>query len=415
MKRAWWPLGPYSVVVPAVAIVAVVVGMTWPRLGWPYPLWIQTSAQFHQQFAFAGMIAGTAACWYAIVLHAKGRMWMLPGAPRLGVPAVSRHVTTLACWFVGAYLVALTPLVLSTLITGGLGRPDPVVMLSGVLAMVAAVALGYALGTVAPFLAMVPVVAIGFYALLIAGNISGESMAAVAPALWLEPQLGERESLPLLVFRTALFVSVVVAAFALAARAMTRVRVRRSLVDTALYLALPAMLVVVSLVRQPVVYVAEAPASSCVERREIRYCVHREHNARLGELVRLVDPVIERFGTKPDNIDEVWDRALALHLPVERLERIDIVELEPDGAIESSVGSTAAGLYACTWDSEFDAHAELLLGVAWDIHDYLGTGARTGSLTGMSDAEVRQWLAVHQKQLHDCTLPAEQVPGAQNG
>lgn len=80
MKRAWWwPLGPYSVVVPSVAIVGVVFGMTFPRLDWPYPLWVQTSAQFHQQFAFAGMIAGTAACWYATVMHAKHRTgWSVP-------------------------------------------------------------------------------------------------------------------------------------------------------------------------------------------------------------------------------------------------------------------------------------------------------------------------------------------------
>lgn len=413
-RRWWWPLGPYSVVVPAVAIVIVVVGMTWPRLDWPYPLWAQTSAQFHQQFAFAGMIAGTAACWYATVLHAKDRIWMRPGAPRLGGPAVSRHLTILVSWFVGAYLVALTPLVVSTLVMGGLGKPDPTAMVSGVLAMIAAAALGYALGTAVPSLVMVPVVAVGFYALLVAGNVSGEPMAAVAPVLWYEPQLGERESLPLLVFRTALFVSVAVTAVALAAKAMTRMRVWRSLVDIAVCLAVPAMLVTFSLLRPPVVYMADEPTSSCVERREIRYCVHSEHSSRLDTLVRLVDPVIARFGVKPSNLDEVWDQALTYRgIDFDRLDRIDIVWLKPDGTMDPNTAAIAAGLYACEWDGEYNDEQELIAELEWDVMDFLETGNTTGSLVGMSEAEVQQWLALHQKQLHDCTLTTDQLPGAQ--
>ncbi len=409
-RRWWWPLGPYSVVVPAAAIVAVVVGMTWPRLGWPYPLWVQTSAQFHQQFAFAGMIAGTASCWYAIVLHAKHRIWMRAGAPRLGTPAVNRHLTTLVCWFVGAYLIALAPLVVSTLITGGIGSPDPLVMLSGVLAMIAAVALGYALGTVAPTVAMLPVTAVGFYALLVVGNVRGEPMAAVAPVLWYEPQLGERESLPLLVFRIALFASVAVAAVALATRAMTRVRVWRSLV----YLAVPALLVTVSVLRPPVAYTAERTSSLCVEQREIRYCVHSGHSSRLDDLVQRVDPVIARFGTKPDNIDEVWDQALTYGKPpdIAISARIDVVRLEPDGALEPTTAALAAGLYACEWKGEFDDHQERMNAIEWDIMDFLETGTRTGSLASMSVTDVQQWLAAHQKQLHSCTLTEDQLPGA---
>src|SRR5262245_54410825 len=172
MRRTWWPLGPASVMVPAGAIVVVVLVTTWHRLGWPYPLWEQTSAQFHQQFAFAGLIAATSACWYATVMHAKDRIWVRPDAPRLGLPAVTRHVTTLVCWFAAAYLVALVPLVVSTV--GGLGTPDPWAMLSGVLAMIAATALGYALGTAIPSAVMVPVVAVGFYALLVAGGANSE-------------------------------------------------------------------------------------------------------------------------------------------------------------------------------------------------------------------------------------------------
>jgi hypothetical protein len=363
-------------VVPALAIVAVVVGMTWPRFDWPYPLWAQTSAQFHQQFAFAGMIAATAACWCATVLHAKDRIWMRPGAPRLGTQAVNRHLPVLVCWFVGAYLVALTPLVVSTLTTGGLGEPDPLVMLSGPLAMVAAVALGthWALS-------------------LLRSRWSRSS-----------PSGSTRCSSP--------GTSVAIAAFALATRAMTRVRAWRSLVDVAVCLAVPAVLVTASLLRPPVVYTAETPTASCVERREIRYCVHVEHASRLDELVRRVDPVIARFGTKPDNVDEVWDQALTYARPIDP-ERIDVVWLQPDGTMEPGTAGTAAGLYACDWRGEPTALEERNLDIAWDIYDYLETGIPDESLASMSVADVQQWLAAHQKQLHACTLTEDQMPTAQ--
>ncbi len=80
----WWPLGPAVVVVPAGVIVVVVLVMTWPMLGWPYPLWVQTSAEFHQQFTWAGLVAGTAACWYAIQFHPRDRIWVQPWRAAVG-------------------------------------------------------------------------------------------------------------------------------------------------------------------------------------------------------------------------------------------------------------------------------------------------------------------------------------------
>lgn len=410
-RRWWWPLGPYSVVVPSVAIVVVVLGTTWPRLDWPYPLWTQTSAQFHQQFALAGMIAGTAACWYATVMHPKDRIWVRPGAPRLGAPAVSRHLTTLLCWYVGAYLIALTPLVVSTVVKDAVGAPDPLVMVSGVLAMAAAVTLGYALGTVVPSIATVPVVAVAFCALLVAGNIAGEPLAAVAPSLWMEPGTGDRESLPFVVFRIALFLAVAVAAVPLAARAMTRVRVWRSMADVALCLAVPAVLVVVSLVRPPVAYTIDAMVSSCAEHREIRYCVHRDNGPRLEQLVRTVDPVIARFGTKPSNVDEVRDSSLIPRFG-EIDEGVETALIEPDGTISTSVASVAGGLYACDREREHDNEEELVTELELDLTTYLETGQPSGSLASMTVGEVQKWLAAHQKQLHTCTLTVDQLPGA---
>jgi hypothetical protein len=414
MRRAWWPLGPVSVMVPAGAIVVVVLAMTWPRLGWPYPLWVQTSAQFHQLFTWAGLIAATSACWYATVMHAKDRIWARPNAPRLGLPAATRHLAALACWFVGAYLVALVPLVVSTV--GGLGAPDPLAMVSGVLAMAAATALGYALGTAVPSAVMVPIVAVGFYALLVAGGANGERLATVAPVLYLEPELGQRESLPLLVFRIALFVVITVTAVAMAATAMTRVNPWRSVAAGAVYLLLPAALITVSLIRQPVVYVAEAESPPhCEEHRGIRYCVHAENRIRLAELVRDIDPMIERFGTKPANIDQVWDQSLTFRpIDIELAHVIEVAWLEPDGTIQSSVAMDAAGVYACAFDepdpNRSEEETQRIAFLTSDVEDYLETGEPTGALSGMSVADVRRWLAQYQEQLHACTLTPDQLP-----
>jgi hypothetical protein len=414
MRRAWWPLGPASVVVPAVAIVVVVLVMTGPMLGWPYPVWVQTSAQFHQQFTWAGLIAATSACWYAVVMHAKDRIWVRPHAPRLGTPVVLRHLTTLTCWFLGAYLVALVPLVVATVVAGGLGTPDPLAMLSGVLAMVAAVALGYALGAVVPSAAMVPLVAVGCYALLVAGSAGSEQLATVAPVLYLEPELGQRESLPLLAFRIALFVVVTVAAVALAGRAVARVQQWRALLDAAVYLAVPAVFIAASLIRQPVVFVADAdPPTTCTEQRGIRYCVHSDNRPRLAELVRGIDPVIARFGTKPANVDQIWDQSLTFRpIDVERARGVELAWLEPDGTIESEIATTAAGVYACAESQLSEEDIQRLTQVSLDVSEYLRTGTPIGTLSTMSAAEVREWLARHQDQLHACTLDPDRLPGS---
>lgn len=395
---------------PALAIIIVVLGMTWSMLGWPYPLWVQTSAQFHQQFTWAGLIAATSACWYATVLHAKDRIWAQPHAPRLGTPAAVRHLITLVCWFVGAYLVALLPLVVSTM--DGIGTPDPLAMLSGVLAMIAATTLGYALGTLIPSAVMVPLVAVGCYALLVAGGTQGERLAAVAPVLYLDPELGQHESLPLLMFRVALFAVLTVAAAGLAARAMTRTQPWRLVV----YLAVPAALVAAALVRRPAVFVADAhPPTTCTEQRGIRYCVHVENRPRLAELVRSTDPVIVRFGTKPANIDQIWDQSLtAQPIDAERARGVELAWLEPDGTIQSDIATTAAGVYACAFAEpspiRSEEDTERLTQAAIDLSEYLTTGALTGTLSTLSARDVQRWLARHQDQLHACTLTPDQLP-----
>jgi len=422
LRESWWPLGPASVVVPAAAVVVVVLSRTWPMLDWPYPLWAQSSAQFHQQFAWAGLIAGSSACWYATVLHAKGRIWTQPEAPRADMPVVTRHLTVLVGWLVGAYLVALSPLVVSTVFTGGIGAPDPLAMLSGVLAMVAAVAIGYSLGAVVPSVVMVPIVAVGFYGLLVAGVAAGDHFATVVPVLDAEPEVGQRESLPLLVFRIVLFVAITATAVSLAGKSLSRkttgaTQPWRKIADTAIHLAIPGILIIASLTRQPVLFTADDQPAACTERREIRYCVHADNQSRLAELVRDVDPVIARFGTKPANLNQVWDQALTRHpIDADLAPGLEIAWLNPDGTIQTQVAAVIAGVYACASATsaaqERQSDIERRTQVAADISNYLSTGTPSGTLATMPVTDVRQWIIQHQEQLHTCTLTPDQLPMA---
>ncbi|GAB3449003.1 hypothetical protein [Actinophytocola sediminis] len=435
VRKSWWPLGPTAVVAPSVAIVAVVLVMTWPMLGWPYPLWVQTSAQFHQQFTWAGLIAGTAACWYATQLHPADRIWVQPRAPRLGVPIVTRHLTVLVTWYVGAYLLALIPLVVATLTHGGIGAPDPLAMLSGVLAMAAAVLLGYALGTVVPAMVMVPITAAAFYALLVVGHAGGDNYAVVAPVLHLEPELGQRESPALVVFRIAVFVAVSVAAASLATRCLRRLatggsQAWRRLADAAMYVSVPVVLIVVSLVQRPALFaVDEQPAAVCETQRGIRYCVNVEHQPRLAALIDTVDPILARYGATPDDlVTQIWDQSLAFGpIDVDIARTLQIAWLDPDGVIETDIPGALAGIYSCTLgpgtdatSPELSAHtgagadeqARELENLPGDILRFLTepTEPPSGAFAGMSVPEVQRWLARHQQQVHTCTLTSEELP-----
>ncbi len=191
-------------------------------------------------------------------------------------------------------MVALVPLVVATLAAGGAGRPDVLVMVSGVVAMVAAVLAGYAAGVVVASLVMVPIVAAGFYALLVVGSAAGEGYAVVAPVLYLVPELGQRESPALVVVRIAVFVAVAVAAAGLATRCVQRAAtgtagVGRRLADVALYLAVPVVLITATLLHRPAVFaVDEKPDAVCQAQRGIRYCVNAAHASRLTALIRHV-------------------------------------------------------------------------------------------------------------------------------
>jgi hypothetical protein len=441
----WWPLGWVAVVAPAVVIAVVVVVLTWPMVGWPFPLWVQTSAQFHQQFTWPGLVAGTGACWHAVRFHRgpriRGRLDTsdrdasgsdVSGSGTVGASVVGRHLRVLVSWWVGAYVVGLVPLVVATAVAGGVGAPDGLVMVSGVLAMVAAVVVGYAVGTVVPSWVAVGVTAVGFGGLLVAGWVGGDEYVVLAPVLYLEPVLGQRESPALVVVRIAVFVAVAMASGGLAARCARRIgagerRWWRRVADVVVHGAAPVVLIVATVVARPAMFVVdERPAAVCEVRREIRYCVNLAHQPRLGALIASVDPVIARYGTAPGVATQVWDQSLAFGpIDIEVARTLQIAFLNPDGSIDTDLPGVLAGIYSCppgTPSGQNDVataprgghadQAKRLAEARRDIQRFLLERDKppAGVFAGMSVPEVERWLAEHHQQLHTCTLTPDQLP-----
>ncbi len=414
MIRRPWPLG-IVVVLPAVAIAALVLISTWPMLSWPYPRWVQTSAQWHQRYEWTGIIAGTAACYYAFRLNAADRIWTQPHAPRLGAEAVASQLGLLVGWLVGAYVLALLPLTFATALHNGIGSPSPLVMLSGVLAMTAAVGAGYVLGTVVPSAIIVPITGMALFLSFVISGIFGDEVAAVSPVLYLEPQLGQAESTPLVVFRIALYLVITLAAASLAARILSgRSTGRRgAAVEIVAHALVPVVLVAVALSATPALFTVEQnPARVCEQKRGIDYCVHQANEPQLPGMIAAFDPIFDRYGSRPATIRAVWDEALVLggELRVRDGDSTLVTRLGGDGVVNpdvSGVVEALLGIYGCPPGADNGDVASLYI----DLTRYLSSDAPpSGVFAGMSQPQMQDWIRAHQDQLRTCTLNRTSMP-----
>ncbi|MFD2422703.1 hypothetical protein [Amycolatopsis pigmentata] len=415
--RSWSPPTLLVIVAASVAIGAVVLVVTWPMLSWPYPRWVETSAQWHQRFGWAGPIAGTIACWYATRFNPPHRIWNQPDAARWGWPVVVRHLRLLGAWLLGAYIVALAPLTAVTAIRGGAGDPEALVMVSRVLAMVAAIALGYALGTLVASVVMVPVTAAllaGLNVLTVAG---ADTFAPVVPVLYLEPQLGQQESTPLVVFRTALFLLVAAAAAAVAAKTLLRrnrgetstVRARLSVVTlTALA---PPVLIGIALLHQPALFtVAPNTGKACRIAHDITYCVHTADEPQLDALVAAVDPIIARYGSPPEALRGVWDQALVLAGPPPPHAGIAVVPLTSRGTIDlaqSGILESLTGAAQCP----AGVRDPTTTAVQRDLGAFLThTTAPGGVFANMTVPQVQDWIRRNHTTIAACAVKPGELP-----
>jgi hypothetical protein len=329
----------------------------------------------------------------------------------------------LGIWLIGAYILALLPLTVQTAIRGGAGSPAPLVMISGVLAMAAAIGLGYALGTLVSSVIMVAITALALSAVNVLTTAGADTFAPVAPVLYLEPQLGQTESTPLVVFRSALFLLAAAATAALAATTLLhqgRGEGRNTgarLADIGLYALAPIVLIGISLSHQPALFaVAQLASKVCRTAHGITYCVHTDNEPQLDALIAAVDPIILRYGAPPDTLHEVWDQALLLAAtpPPHPDSGIAVVALTGDGTIDlaqSGIIESLAGIGACTSNSAGQQNPDATTTVQRDLVTFLShTTPPTGTFTGLSVPQVQDWIRRNHSKIVTCTLNPGDLP-----
>lgn len=420
-RRWFWPLSPWHVLIPAGAICAIAAIGTLQMWQWPNLHWALSSGQWHQQFRIAGPVAAGAATLWAARLNRQSHVWVQPQARRLGIGTVTRHLGMLCGWFVGAYALGMMPLTVITLAGGAYGGPDVLVMLSGLIALAAATAFGYAVGTVAGSLVAVPLVAIAMYLLDAVAVYGGESSAPLVPQLSYEPLLGEVEPTPLVLFRTMLFVTVAAAgatAAALVLRWRSHGRQSPWLASAGLAACLVPVVVLTtaaSSVERTTTYVADGGGAEphCVSKRGIEYCVHPGNESQLDALIAAIDSKVERLGTTPSGFTSVQDYALRLGTQLGRPTEDGelLVPMNADGSVDVvSGGITEALLNFQNCPSGFpDASA---LDLYQSLDAYLDTGRGRGVFADMSSGEIKQWIRGHQDKLASCSLTEKDQPQA---
>lgn len=314
--RPWWPLPAWSLLVPTAAVFGVVLLGTWHMLAWPYQEWVRTSAQFHQQSAWAAPLAAASAAYAAGRLSPPSRVFATPTVASAGSRATLRQISVLWVLLLTGYVGGLIPLIVVTVGAAEYGGPDLLVMVSGLVAMAAAVGIGYLIGVIGRTSLAAPVAFLLLFAVTVLGGAGEDRYAAVVPVLYLEPMLGQEENRIMVAFRCVLFLTVAAVAAMMAAWIVRSFWTRRGapLVASAACGAVPLILVVIGLGAQPALFtVPSRPPTTCVDRHDIEFCVHAGHASQLEPVVDELGPVLDAYGKPPDAIARIYDRALLLN------------------------------------------------------------------------------------------------------
>lgn len=422
IRRWFWPLGPLPVLVPAAAIIAGTLLLTWPVLGLPYPQWAHTSAQWHQAFSLAGPIAAGGAAWCANRLTADDRIYTQPGGSRLGLPVVARQLAILTGWYVGAYVLALLPVTIITATRTEFGSPELWPITIGLLALIAATCVGFLAGTVHRSWITVPVAALIVFAINPLGTLAEERFAVLGPFIWPEPMVTWQQTPQFMGARTALYTAVALAAAAIAAMLLIQ-RARGSgrnqrWVLIGLCASIPAALAAVSVLNPPKPYsfVADPPRLCETDTLGVRYCVHAAYPQQLGQAVREAGVVLDRYGTKPGTVDLLLDDYLPPKGLTEReLRRVVLIGRgETDEfAVKYDLVRVLAGDLLCAEAPNVDAAAYINQdGSSFtdDLAMFLLGNAPAGSFSGMTVDEVQRWIAKNERKLAECGITTKDLP-----
>lgn len=315
-RAAVSPLSPLSLLSVVAVTALLVAGQSSLGLHWGPLRWSETSAQFREGTALAGPAAGAMAAWTARVRHfivcgvAPGRGWS---------NVVRRHLLVLASAAVLGLLLGLGPLVAQTLTRASVGGPSVLVMLSGMISLVAWVALGYLAGALLPartgaaltlFGGLLVTIALPLMSDALTAGGAPRSLYSFSPVWRISVPLGWEEVTSTAAFRCVLAATIAAAAV-IAAVSLDDSRERSSRYPSGFSVWLPfgapAVLVIAALVVQPhLLRPREAQADVCSAASVVTVCLSDEEEALLPTAVSAVDEVLTLVGG-PLSVDRlVW-------------------------------------------------------------------------------------------------------------
>lgn len=412
--RLLWPLGPVPLLVTGALVLGVTLVGTVDMQSWAFQEWERTSSEFMWQLALAGPVAAAGATYYAGRLSAPTRVFAVRPGGRPAAAVLRRHLLLLLGAVLGGYALALAPLLWTTAGAAQSGGPDLLSMTTGVVGLVVAVLLGYLVGAWGRTAVLAPATFVGVLGLSVVGT-TGLSRLSPVPERVLA--LGERPSAPLFAFRLAVLVLLAAVAVALAHSLLAtgRRQVPRALLPALLVLA--AALTVPAL-RQPGVSSYDPdPPTVCRESAGVEYCVHAGHRAQLEEFVAGGTGVVRTWGSAPERVRLVHERALlGTGRPGQQVVRPSIepyLSVAPQVAVD--VAAVLVGTEACfaRYGAEVPPDVQDFTG---ELSDWLLTGAtEDGSATrqpfrGAAPGDVQRWLAEHDADVATCSADLSSLP-----
>lgn len=414
-----WPMPLLSLVLPAIAIMAVVafglVGLFDMPVGWP-----RVSASVHDQLLLAGPIAAMASYFYCSNLAGPRALLALPTAPRVGHVSVLRSFALLLSWMLSAYLLPFVPLFVYMAASATYGSIDVFAALAGVTGMALAVALGCVLGTALPYPVLAPAAAVLVFLLFQLPNVAFPAAAAFVPTLGHNPMmLGVAENPVLVAYR--LVAMLVLTAFAVGLGGLLARRARSNeLVSwrTGGALCAVVLLVAVPLINPPRVVVAdENPPEVCRSVEGVQVCLHQGHQRMLDTVVPVVRDLVQAYGGRPDYLTAVYGSSL--HPPDGRTIVVftPYTTAAPKTVMAASVANHLAGIGSCRAALSADrisVHeyqvraAERYVLAAWLRQRAGVAGERVPASAATffeetnTSGQPRSWFAAHGQELAGC-------------
>ncbi|SDP93456.1 hypothetical protein SAMN04487905_114109 [Actinopolyspora xinjiangensis] len=435
IRPSRWPLGWLPLLLPAISIALAVFSQTLETFSWPYQVWARTSQLFvSEPLIFAVPLSAAAAAYAAGRLTGPDRITNLASSLRSGAPVVIRQLGSLGCVFTASYVLGMLPLVVLTTLTAHAGGPSPLPVLTGLLSVLTATAVGYFAGVLATTAWIAPLVLVLGFLVIQLNMASQGSFREVIPLTYDGAGVGQVANLPVVGYRLAFLLLVTTVTSLLASRALARSR-RWKIPSwsTAGMIVLVLVMSLAPLGTDPrLAKAASEPPRTCRTEAGVRYCVHQAHRPELDELITAAEPVYQAYGNVPAHGEQVWDSALldgsrAGSTPDDvvsvgiriRAGRTDSMRSPQRQLAYGLAGSTSCAIRfpehvqpsmaRAVLESRHpaDIATELSYWLAGRAEQTSGLRPRTSDIPafdGVPPQEVRTWIASHERRITECAL-----------